>query len=91
LNACVKKAETLDMLQKGQLTVHTDYAFEEKEEETVSRLTRYAVRGLLVAALMLGSALLCIVTGRWWRNIQQYIRFLRTSFINVLPPQWLFC
>ena len=55
----IQDADKRDGAQKGQLTIHTDFAFSEKAGETVSRLTRYAVRGILVAALMLGSALLC--------------------------------
>ena len=83
-DSSVKKAETLDMLQKGQLTVHTDYAFEEKAEETVSRLTRYAVRGLLVAALMLGSALLCTTAPLGPDNVAGAVAFRTVGIIGFL-------
>ena len=58
-DSSVKTAETLDMIQKGQLTLHTDFAFEGKALDTVTRLTGYAIRALLIVALMIGSALLC--------------------------------
>ena len=40
-DSSVKKAETLDMLQKNQITLHTDFAFEEKALETVNRITEF--------------------------------------------------
>ena len=58
-DSSVKSAETLDMLQKGQVILHTDFAFEEKALETVNNITRYVVRALLIVALLIGSALLC--------------------------------
>ena len=56
-DSSVKKAETLDMLQKNQITLHTDFAFEEKALETVNRITEYVIRGLII-----GSTLLCTTT-----------------------------
>ena len=56
-DSSVKTAETLDMLQKGQVKFHTDFAFEEKALNTVSRLTGYAVRALIIVALLIGSCL----------------------------------
>ena len=58
-DSSVKTAETLDMIQKGQIKFHSDLAMEEKTLETVSRLTGYAVRGLIIVALLIGSCLLC--------------------------------
>lgn len=58
-DSSVKTAETLDMLQKGQVKFHTDFSFEEKALQTVSRLTGYAVRALIIVALFIGSCLLC--------------------------------
>ena len=54
-----KTAETLDMLEKGQLMMRTAFGFEEKALETVNRLARYAIRALLIVALIIGSCLLC--------------------------------
>lgn len=61
-DSSVKKAETLDMLQKNQITLHTDFAFEEKALETVNRITEYVIRGLIIVALIIGSTLLCTTT-----------------------------
>ena len=58
-DSSVKTAEALDMLEKGQIKVRTDFSFEEKALNTVSRLTGYVVRGLLIVALIIGSSLLC--------------------------------
>ena len=61
-DSSIKKAETLDMLQKNQITLHTDFAFEEKALETVNRITEYVIRGLIIVALIIGSTLLCTTT-----------------------------
>ena len=57
-----KTAETLDMLEKGQIGVRTDFNFEEKALNSVTRLVNYAVRALMVVALFIGSCLLCTVS-----------------------------
>ncbi len=54
-----KTAETLDMLEKGQIKVRTDFAFEEKALETVTRYTKYAIKALIIVAVLIGSAILC--------------------------------
>ena len=59
-NSSTKTAEALDMLEKGQIRVRTDFSFEEKALSAVSRFTSYAVRGLIIAALIIGSALMCM-------------------------------
>ena len=58
-DSSAKTAETLDMLEKGQLKVRSDFAFEEKAFNTVTRLTGYAIRALLIAAFFIGSCMLC--------------------------------
>ena len=58
-DSSTKTAETLDMLEKGQIKVRTDFAFEEKALATVTRLTGYAVRALIIIALVVGSCILC--------------------------------
>ena len=58
-DSSAKTAETLDMLEKGQIKVRSDFAFEEKAFNTISRLTGYAIRGLMIIALFIGSCLLC--------------------------------
>ena len=61
-DSSVKTAETLDMLQKDQIKIPTSFSFEEKTLETVNRLTSYAVRALIIVALIIGSTLLCTVS-----------------------------
>ena len=56
-----KTAETLDMLEKGQIRVRTDFSFEEKALGSVERLASYAIRAFLVAAILIGSCILCTV------------------------------
>ena len=56
-----KTAETLDMLEKGQIGVRTDFNFEKKSLASVEQLVNYAVRALMVVALFIGSCLLCTV------------------------------
>ena len=47
------------MVEKGQIKVRTDFAFEEKALETITRLTGYAIRALMIIAFFIGSCLLC--------------------------------
>ncbi|MBR0382981.1 MAG: AarF/ABC1/UbiB kinase family protein [Eubacterium sp.] len=58
-----KTAESLDMLEKGQIKVRTDFGFEEKALNTVNRLTGYAIRAFMIIALFIGSCMLCIASG----------------------------
>ena len=58
-NSATKTADTLDMLEKGQLKLRTDFGFEEKALETVNRLAGYAIRALIIVAVLIGSCLLC--------------------------------
>ena len=62
INSSVKTAETLDMLEKGQLKVRTDMAFEEKALNTINRIAGYAIRAVMLVALIIGSGLLCNTT-----------------------------
>ena len=54
-----KTAEALDMLEKGQIRVRTDFSFEEKALKTVDRISGYAIRAFLIVGLFIGSCLLC--------------------------------
>ena len=56
-----KTAETLDMLEKGQIRVRTDLSFEDKALSSVERIAGYAIRALLIIAILIGSCLLCTV------------------------------
>ena len=61
-DSSTKAAETLDMLEKGQIRVRTDFAFEEKALGTVTRLAEYAIRAVIIVALLIGCGLLCTVS-----------------------------
>ena len=54
-DASTKTAETLDMLEKGQVRVRTDLCFEEKAQKTVNLV----IRALMIIALFIGSCLMC--------------------------------
>ena len=54
-DASTKTAETLDMLEKGQVRVRTNLCFEEKAQKTVN----LAIRALMIIALFIGSCLMC--------------------------------
>ena len=56
-----KTAETLDMLEKGQIRVRSDFSFEEKALASVDRIASNAIKALLVVAFFIGSCLLCTV------------------------------
>lgn len=58
-DSSTKTAETLDMLQKGQIRVRTDFSFEEKALETLTRYAGYAIHALIIVAVLIGSCLLC--------------------------------
>ena len=62
-DASTKTAEAMDMLEKGQIKVRTDFSYEEKTREAVDRFTGYAIRAFLVVGLFIGSCLLCTVDG----------------------------
>ena len=54
-DASTKTAETLDMLEKGQVRVRTDLSFEERARKTVNLV----IRALMIIALFIGSCLMC--------------------------------
>lgn len=56
-----KTAETLDMLEKSQITVHTDLGLEHRTLKSITQLLEYAIRAVLIAAIIVGSCLLCTV------------------------------
>ena len=61
-DASAKTAEVGDMLEKGQVKIRTDLAFEEKALGTVNRLVGYGIRAAIIIALFIGSCLLCTTT-----------------------------
>lgn len=57
-----KTAETLDMLEKGQVQVRTNFSLEEKALKSVERIASYTIRAVMIIALFIGSCLLCTVS-----------------------------
>lgn len=62
-----RTAQSLDMLEKGQLRLHTNYSIEDKTLAAVTRLVKYAIRAVISAALFIGSCILCTIPA----NVQQ--------------------
>ena len=61
-DSSVKTAEALDMLEKGQIKVRMDFAFEDNALKSIKRQIRYIMEGFLIVALFIGSTLLCTTT-----------------------------
>lgn len=58
--ASSKTAEVLDMMEKGQLKLRTDISIDDKGVPNISRIAGYAARGLVIAALLVGSSIMCL-------------------------------
>ena len=83
-DSSAKTAETLDMLEKGQLKVRTDFSFEEKALNTVTRLTGYAIRALLIVAFVIGSCLLCSSTAITSARTAFTVAFRTIGFVGYI-------
>ena len=84
-DSSTKTAETLDMLEKGQLKVRTDFSFEEKTLNVVNRLVGYAIRAFMVMALFIGSCLLCTTSALTGENVAAVtIVFRGIGFVGVV-------
>ena len=57
------------MLQKGQIRVRTDFSFEEKALNTITRFVGYAIRALIIVAVFIGSAILCTTSSFQGDNV----------------------
>lgn len=77
-DSSTKTAETLDMLQKGQIRVRTDFSFEEKALNTVTRFVGYAIRALIIVAVFIGSAILCTTSSFQGDNVAAVTIIFRT-------------
>ncbi len=77
-NSAVKTADTLDMLEKGQIKVRSDVGFEEKALDTINRVTSYAIRALIIVAILIGSCLLCTVSPMTGENVAAVTIVFRT-------------
>ena len=59
--SAAKTAQTLDMLEKGQIRVRTEMGFEDKALQAIERIVNLVVRAFMVVAFFIGSCLLCTV------------------------------
>ena len=85
IDSSVKSAETLDMLEKGQLKLRTDFAFEEKALGTVERIAGYVIRALIIVALIIGCCLLCTTSALTGKGVAAVtIVFRAVGFIGFI-------
>ena len=59
------------MLEKGQIKVRTDFAFEKKDLPAVTLAAGYAIQALLIAAVLIGSTILCTAYSFAWTMYRQ--------------------
>ena len=83
-DSSTKTAEALDMLEKGQIKVRTDFAFEEKALDTVTRLVGYAIRALIIVAVLIGCGLLCTVSPIGGDKIAGAIAFRGVGIVGII-------
>ncbi len=86
-----KTAEALDMLEKGQIQVRTNIGIEDKALDSIERLVRYAIRGLLIVVLFVGSCLLCLASPYTLTTIGASIEFPVMGFVGYLLSVILAC
>ncbi len=87
--SAAKSAEALDMLEKGQIQVRTDFGFEQKALESVNQIVRYVVRALMIIALFIGSCLLCTVPPNAMEGTQLPAVFPIMGFVGYIVSLWL--
>ena len=87
--ATAKTAETLDMLEKGQVKVRTDLSFEEKAFDLIERLVSLVLRALMIIALFIGSCLLCTAPPATFAITGVSIDFPAIGFIGYLLSVFL--
>ena len=87
--SAAKSAEALDMLEKGQIQVRTDFGFEQKALESVNQIVRYVVRALMIIALFIGSCLLCTVPPNAMEGTELPAVFPIMGFVGYIVSLWL--
>ena len=84
-DSSIKSAETLDMLDKGQLKLRTEFSFEEKALNALTRLWGYAIRALIIVALIIGCSLLCTTSALTGEGVAAMTIFFRgVGFIGLI-------
>lgn len=79
-----KTAETLDMLEKGQIQVRTNIGIEDKALDSIERLVRYAIRGLLIVVLFVGSCVLCLAPPFTLTTVGVSVEFPVIGFVGYI-------
>ena len=82
--AATKSAEALDMLEKGQIQARSNIGFEEKALGAIERLAGYAIRGLMILALFIGSCLLCMAQPATLEMTKVRIDFPAIGFVGYI-------
>ena len=72
------------MLEKGQIQVRTNIGIEEKALDSIERLVRYAIRGLLIVVLFVGSCLLCMASPYTMATTNVSLEFPVIGFVGYL-------
>ena len=84
-NSAVKTADTLDMLEKGQIKVRTDIGFEEKAQNTINRIMSYVIRTAIIIAVLIGSCLLCTTSALTGEGVAAVtITFRSIGFVGLV-------
>ena len=86
-----KTAEALDMLEKGQIQVRTNIGIEDKALDSIERLVRYAIRGLLIVVLFVGSCVLCLAPPYTLETVNASLEFPVMGFVGYLLSVILAC
>ncbi|MBR3181370.1 MAG: hypothetical protein IKF56_01805 [Eggerthellaceae bacterium] len=79
-----KTAETLDMLEKGQIQVRTNIGIEDKALDSIERLVRYAIRGLLIVVFFVGSCVLCLAPPFTLTTVGVSVEFPVIGFVGYI-------
>ena len=87
--ASAKTAESLDMLEKGQIRLNTGFNFEQRGLESVSKMVEYAIQALMIIALFLGSCMLCTVPPNAMEGTSLPAVFPIMGFIGYVVSLWL--
>ena len=87
--ASTKTAESLDMLEKGQIRLSTDFDFEQRGLESVNKMVMFVVRALMIIALFLGSCMLCMVPPNAMEGTSLPAVFPVMGFIGYIVSLWL--
>ena len=84
-----KTAETLDMLEKAQIRMNSDFSFEDKGLAQVERLVNNSIRTLIIIALFVGSCILCTISPTAMAGSTININFPIIGFVGYIVSVWL--